>query len=401
MTVPRGRIALAGFFTVSGVLNALWGASLAATDARLDLGAGRLGTTLLVLSLAALLTMPVAGRFADRWTSRRLLAVAAPLSALSLIAPAVAPAFPALLAAVVLLGALQGVLNVALTAQAVHQEHHAGRPIIATMHAMWGVGAVGGGALTAAALRGGVDVRLIMGLGGAVAAVLAVLLSLRTPSAPPAPEKAAGSGEDTAGPRFGLLLTLGLVGAAAFITEGAATDWAGVHASRVLGADAGAAALMYTVFFGAMTVVRFAGDMLRGRLGAGRTIRLAGIAACGGYLLILLTPILGGAAVGVAMAGWTLAGAGMALVWPIVSSTVGAAFQGRARGLSAVTTVSYGGGLIGPALIGFVAASASLPVAMVIPAILAVLVAVGAPAILAMVTRPGAPTAGRAHRSRV
>lgn len=387
MTVPSGRLVLAGFFVATGVMNALWGATLAATDSRLDLGTGRLGTTLLVLSLSALVAMPVAGRLADRWTSHRLLLISAPLAAASLVAPALAPSFPVLLCAMVPVGVLQGLLNVALTAQAAFLEHRIGRPIMATMHATWGVGAVAGGALTATALRGGADVRLVMGLGGVLLAVLTALLSVRLPAGSPVPRGPADPRGETPGPRLALLIALGLAGAAAFITEGAATDWAGVYASRVLGADAGGAALMYTIFFGAMTGVRFIGDALRGRLGAGRTIQLAGLAASTGYLLILLTPALDTAAVEVAMAGWALAGAGMALVWPIVSSTVGAAFHGRARGLSAVTTVSYGGGLIGPALIGYVAAGASLQVAMIIPAVLAVLMTIGTPAILAALAR--------------
>ena len=53
-------------------------------------------------------------------------------------------------------------------------------------------------------------------------------------------------------------------------------DWVGVHAIRVLGADAATGSLVYAVFFATMTGVRFLGDALRSRLGATRTMRLAG-----------------------------------------------------------------------------------------------------------------------------
>jgi hypothetical protein len=82
-----------------------------------------------------------------------------------------------------------------------------------------------------------------------------------------------------------------------------------------------------------------------------------------------------------ATVGWALAGAGMAMVWPVVVSALGAAGAGR---LSVATTVSYAGGLIGPALIAYVAARATLPVALLIPAGLALLVAVAAPAALSL-----------------
>jgi hypothetical protein len=65
---------------------------------------------------------------------------------------------------------------------------------------------------------------------------------------------------------------------------------------------------------------------------------------------------------------------------------LGAATPAAGR-LSAVTMISYGGGLIGPALIGSVAARATLPVALLIPAALALVVTVVAPAALDAVTR--------------
>ncbi|HEY1176788.1 MAG TPA: hypothetical protein VGF17_11565, partial [Phytomonospora sp.] len=52
-------------YTLTGVLTALWGASLPATDARLDLGEARVGALLLALSLGVLAAMPAAGRLAD------------------------------------------------------------------------------------------------------------------------------------------------------------------------------------------------------------------------------------------------------------------------------------------------------------------------------------------------
>jgi hypothetical protein len=44
--------------------------------------------------------------------------------------------------------------------------------------------------------------------------------------------------------------------------------------------------------------------------------------------------------------------------------------------------ISYGGGLLGPALIGFLAAAATLPLALLLPAGLAVLTTIAAPAVI-------------------
>ena len=159
----RGAVAVQ--YAAAGALTALWGASLPSTDARLDLGAARLGAVLMSVAVGALVAMPVAGRLADRWTARRLLRVTAPGAALALTGPALAGSFGTLAVAAVGLGVLLGGLNVALSVQAVAVERAAGRPVMSTMHGTWTLGAVGGGGALAAGLRAGVDARTLLVLG--------------------------------------------------------------------------------------------------------------------------------------------------------------------------------------------------------------------------------------------
>lgn len=189
-----------------------------------------------------------------------------------------------------------------------------------------------------------------------------------------------GDGADVgSGHGFGRLVLLGAVAAAAFLTEGTAVDWAGVHARRVLGADAATGSLVYTVFFVALTGVRFVADTVRARLGPAGMLRLAGGTASAGYCLVLLAPNIGAAGLGCAVTGWALTGAGMATVWPVVTSAVGSARTGTPQQLSMVAAISYSGSLAGPALIGYVAATTSLPTALIIPAALALMVAITGP----------------------
>ncbi|MEV0647001.1 MFS transporter [Phytomonospora sp. NPDC050363] len=376
-------------YALTGALNALWGASLPATDARLDLGEARLGTLLLALSLGVLAAMPAAGWAADRWGARRLLRVTAPATALALAAPVAAPGFTSLLAAAFGLGLLMGALNVALTVRAVAVERLRRKPVISLMHGMWTLGAVAGGAATAAALHAGAEARWFVAVGGLALALgfAATGRRLGPDAPPPAPtENVAGKG-----PGMGALVLLGVIGAAAFLTEGAATDWAGIHARRVLGADPATASLVYTAFFAAMTAMRFAGDAVRTRLGAATTVLAAGVTASAGYALVLLSPLTG---LGTAFAGWILAGIGMAVVWPVVTSALGAA-GASGRRLSTVGAISYGGGLAGPAVIGFTASASSLSAALVIPAALALVVALAAPPVLRALTTVDGPQGRR------
>jgi hypothetical protein len=223
---------------------------------------------------------------------------------------------------------------------------------------------------------------------GALALAAAALAMGRAPLPAPPPRSSLPPAVAMRTLRPRLMIALGVIGVAAFITEGAATDWAGVHATWVLAVEPASASLGYTIFFGAMTVVRFAGDALRSRFGAAATVRLAGTVTTAGYALVLLAGLLPAAAparFACALTGWALAGAGIALVWPIVISELGA-LSGSARPLSLVTMISYGGGLVGPPLIGSVATAAGLPSALLIPAALALGVAIVAPAVLRAAT---------------
>jgi predicted MFS family arabinose efflux permease len=389
--------AVAGLYATTGALTALWGATLPTTEARLDLGPGRLGAVLLAAGAAALVAMPAAGRGVDRWGAGRLLRCAAPGVAVATVAAILAPGFAALTAAAVALGFLMGALNVALTVAAAAVEAERARPIMSRVHGMWSLGAGCGAATVALGLHLGVAAPVLVVVQAGGTAVCFALLARGL--AVDRPRRPAVTGGPAAAPRAGLLVLLGLVGAAVFLVEGAATDWAGVHAVRVLGADPAAASFVYVAFLAAMTAARFAGDAVRARLGAARTVRLAGLTASVGYAFVLTAPVLGPARFAAALWGWLLTGAGTALVWPVVSSVIGAATRGAASRLSVVSAVSYAGALAGPALIGYAAAATSLPAAMALPGLFALAVtlvgpvAVGAaatmPALFAAGTRPG------------
>ena len=194
--------------------------------------------------------------------------------------------------------------------------------------------------------------------------------------------------------RWGLIALLGVAAFAGHLAEGAAMDWASLHARWVLHADAATAPLAYTIFSVAMTTVRLLGDPIRARLGSVRTIRLAGILATCGYALVLVSPLVGeGVQVLVAWSGWALAGVGLATVVPVLFSAVGASGGPVGRGLALVTAFGYSGLLLGPAVLGYIAESSSLPVALFVPAVLAAVVALaGVPAIRSLLrVSPPAP----------
>ncbi|MGN9842727.1 MFS transporter [Nonomuraea sp. H19] len=390
----RARVGVFGFFFLAGLVMGLWAAGLPSLNDRLGLGPARLGSVLLLISGGALVSMLAAGPLVDRWSSRRVCWIAGPFSGLVLLGPALASSYWALAVLAVVFGIGLGVTEVAMNAHSVEVERRYGRPIISAFHGTWSLGGAAGGALTSLILQAGVDAQILL-----IAAALVVPF-LYVPAArlllpdPPAHESTdSGAQQGGSSLRWGLIALLGLAAFAGHLSEGAAIDWAALHARWVLQTDPAMAPLAYTIFSVAMTTVRLLGDPIRARLGSVRTIQLAGLFATVGYALVLAAPLAPEALrVVCAWTGWALTGVGLATVVPVLFSAVGAAGGRVGRALAMVTAFGYSGLLLGPAVLGYVAeATSSLPIALIIPAVLAAVVTLaGAPGIRAL-SRATAP----------
>ncbi len=98
------------------------------------------------------------------------------------------------------------------------------------------------------------------------AGALAAALLVRLPTSRLLTDERVGSDADypaDAGGRrlpLRLVTALGAVAFAAFVSEGAAMDWAALHANRVHGADLSSATFAFIAFTTAMTSMRLAGD---------------------------------------------------------------------------------------------------------------------------------------------
>ena len=79
----------------------------------------------------------------------------------------------------------------------------------------------------------------------------------------------------------------------------------------------------------------------------------------------------------VAMIGW---GLGVALVFPAAMSAGAENSLRPAQGIATVATIGYGGFLVGPPMIGFVAGAAGLGVGLLVVSMLLLLVVAIAPA---------------------
>lgn len=113
-----------------------------------------------------------------------------------------------------------------------------------------------------------------------------------------------------------------------------------------------------------MTVGRLSGTTLLERLGRTRTILVGGSTAAAGMLLGALAPHLWAA-----LLGYAVTGLGLANLFPVAVERAGA--LAGPSGVATASTLGYGGMLLGPPAIGFMADWHSLPAALTSVAVLA------------------------------
>lgn len=160
------------------------------------------------------------------------------------------------------------------------------------------------------------------------------------------------------------MIAFGLIALCTAYGEGALADWGALHPEQDLGASPGAAALGYSCFALAMTVGRLTGTTLLARLGRTRTVLAGGSTATAGMPLGAFAP-----SPWAALFGYAVTGLGLANLFPVAVERAGALAD--PSGVATASTLGYGGMLLGPPAIGFMADRFSLPVALTSVAVLA------------------------------
>lgn len=392
MTATSRAQVLTGF-AVSGAFWGAFGVWLPALQRAAGVGDGQLGLALGALALAALPLMPAVGRLADRRGAVEVVQLALVASALTLPLTAWVGSFPALVAALLVLGVTTGALDVALNAAAAEWEgaDPAGRrPLMSLAHAVFSFGVVAG-SLAAGGMRElGLPVlsmTLLLAAGTAAAATV-VPVQGRPPERPTA--------ATSAGPvRSPLLLVLGVLVAASFVVEDGLQSWTPVYLEQSVDARPAVSALGLTVFAGAMGAGRLAGHALVLRWGDARLLAGGGVVgACGLVLLVTAPSALP------ALAGLALAGAGTSVLAPVLFAAVGrrAAPGRRGQDLALVNGLGYVGFVLGPPLVGVVSALSTMSVSFALLGLVGLLVAVLGPRVLAVPTRAPAAGSGDVHR---
>lgn len=348
-------------FCMSGIGISVWAIVIPYTKIRFQLDDGALGLVLLAGGTGGVAVMPLAGMAVARWGSRTCIVAAMLLMCLLLPVLSLAPSPLAFAALLFVYGANFGALDVAMNAQGAVVEAFSGRLLMSGFHACYSLGTLAVALAASLTLKLGGTVPLLC-----LASAGVILLSQsQSPRLVPKSGDIPASGKQFGRPNRQAVI-LGLCCYAAFMTEGAATDWSAIFLrfSRAMPIDS--ATLGYAAFAVLTTAARLTGDKLAMRLGQPAVMRLGVAVAVAGFALVVLVNS------GVAgIIGFGLVGFGTGNIAPLVFSAA-ARVPGMAphHSMPAVVGIGYAGFLTGPVMIGFVANHFGLGTALGVDAVL-------------------------------
>ncbi|WP_419905036.1 MFS transporter [Kiloniella sp.] len=364
-------------FILNGALYGAWAARIPSLQQNFDLSPGDLGLLLLLLAGGAIAAFPISGSLSDRFGPKAVTLVCALIYCPALVMIGYSPSIPLLACSIFLFGAGHGAMDVAMNGWAAEVERWYGRSIMSSFHALFSLGAGIGAGVGAIAAWEAISYSHQFAFFALLLAPLIWFANVPWKSTNPLEQSGA---DKPKGPRLalprGALLVVAFVAFSCSVGEGAMADWSAVFLRSVINASEGQAALGFTVFSVTMVAMRFAGDRLITRFGPVNTLRFCGTAALIGSTLTATATTLSMTYLGLA-----LMGVGYSIVFPLVFSRAANSKQlSPGVAIASVATFGYGGLLLGPPMVGFIAEVSSLRFSFGLFVLLALVVIAGAAA---------------------
>jgi len=361
-------------------MGAFWGAWAALLpDIRLQVDAtdAELGLALLGAGAGALPAMLATGRL---WTRLGwwLVPVTALLFAAATLTPLVAASPLVLGLALVTIGASSGSLDVAMNSAISDVEAAQARRLMYAAHAVFSLAVLVSSVTTGLARELGAGPQHILPIVSVVFLVAAAgsLTSARRWSRRLVP--AAESSIERPSATL-VIAALAVLCAMGFLIEDAIQNWSALLLERELLASPALGGAAPGVFAGAMFIGRSSGQWLGARVSERNLLVGGALGAAIGLGVVSSAPT----AI-IALIGFAIAGAGVALVAPALFARAGRLAQPGRRGsaIATLTIFGYSGFLVGPVIVGLLSELAGLRVAIAALAGLAIILAIGGQVVL-------------------
>jgi len=342
-------------FLVFGMAISCWAPMIPFVKSRLELNEAELGSALLLFGIGAIITMPISGWLINRMGSRLLILVSGLFTLTIIPFLAIAPTFSLLGITLFLFGVATSGMNISINAQAILVESQAKRILMSGFHCLFSVGGLLGVVLVGLLLELKCE---LLYCGMMISFLIAcVILSQHKKLITDTPTPTSTASQSFILPENRVFI-LGFLCFIAFVAEGSMLDWSAEFLRTSLNYPASQAGIGYAAFSIAMAFGRFFGDKLIARFDASTIFQAGGLLAASGFATLISAPFQY-----VELLGFFMIGLGAANIVPILFSASGK-FSSSHISLTIVTSFGYAGLLIGPGLIGLVANSFSLPIAL-------------------------------------
>ncbi|MDN7846954.1 MFS transporter [Burkholderia multivorans] len=347
-------------FFFSGMSVAAWAPLVPYAKSRLSVDDAIIGLLLLCLGAGSIGCMPFCRAMVHRYGCRRVIISGAMTIGVSLPLLATMPTIWTMAGALLLFGVGLGLVDVAMNVHAVLVEQASGRRLMSGFHGMFSVGGIVGSVSTTALLSvGATPIQVACGvaalIGGLIVRFVSGFLTC-------------GAEERHAKAVFptGIVALMGAIALCAFIVEGAMLDWSALFLTAVKGCKPERAGFGYGAFAIAMTIARLRGDILVTRLGARVVISVGGGVGMVGLVMAVCAPTSL-----FSIAGFAISGIGCGNIVPLLFASAGRQrAMAPTAAIATLTTLGYGGGLAGPAVIGLLAHATGLAAAFLLLALL-------------------------------
>ena len=377
----RARIAITVAFIVNGSMAGTFYSRIADIKKDLAISNSALGIALLVVSIGVLCGLAFSGKQSAKFGSAPITLYGTYALGTSILLMGLANNYLTLCLAFLVIGACLSTQDVAMNSHAIVLEHESGNRYMSTFHAMFSLGALGGGVIGGWFSQNNIPLMKHV----AFIAMLTYLSNFAVRNwflSADLDKHAVEAKKKIKRPK--LFFIVGLLGLCGTIGEGSAGDWGAILSRDTFDATPFVSTLPFICFSAAMVTGRLFGDRLASKYGPMKLIvgggLIAGIGLGSGLSL-------GG--IGGVIFGWLTMGIGLSTVIRMLFSQAGELaknkFAGQfaaSEGVAMVSGIAYFGFLVGPPTLGFLGDAIGLRWAMLVPAGLALIMALGSRPIL-------------------
>lgn len=345
----RIRLAVSAFYFGMGLCFATWASRIPDIKMTLALSDADLGSILFALPVGQLVMMPFSGKLVTRYGSHRLVVFSVIMYAICLSNLGLATSAWQLAFGLFLFGIFGNMNNIAVNTQGVYTEKLFNKTIMASFHGVWSFAGFTGALIGLAMLKFQLTPHEHFLIVGAIVIALVLFnfkFLIKAKELPKIAQNAKLFSKPDAA-----LLWLGVIGFGCMASEGIMFDWSGVYFKDVVQAPGELIVLGYISFMIMMATGRFLGDGMINRFGRKTVIQSGGILISTGLFTAVFFPYLIPSTI-----GFMIVGLGVSTIVPTLYSLAGkhpTIPPGEA--LTAVSSVSFLGFLLGPPVIGYIA----------------------------------------------